>query len=314
MTGSALHIYKPNSLLGSGNASTAGFAQIKREWRSLVDASLTAQQMTESVAQYFAFLDDDVASRLVVRYCHYSAGGKPSWKELPSQKKVDHVRIRGNGDPQERALTVADLVLQVKYKPGDEVMEDVNCDSQFMLENMDSIGRATREAHHWILEDYPIFLIMDNAGGHGTHDAIDKYVSDLWDKHRVEVIHQVPRGPELNRLDLGAWMSLQSAVEKQFRGSRNDSKALVKKIEETWALYDSSIFYHVYERWGKVLQLVIDDKGDNRMVESNRGKLFSAADENVVKVDDDSSDEDDSSDDEDSASDSDSQDVEDYQH
>ena len=88
----------------------------------------------------------------------------------------------------------------------------------------------------------------------------------------------------------------------------------MKKIEETWALYDSSIFYRVYERWGKVLQLVIDDKGDNRMVESNRGKLFSAADENVVEVDDDSSDEDDSSDDEDSASDSDSQDVEDYQH
>lgn len=73
-------------------------------------------------------------------------------------------------------------------------------------------------------------------------------------------------------------MSLQSAVEKHFRGSRNDVKALVKKIEETWLYYDSAVFRCIYERWIKVLQLVIDDNGDNSLVNSHRGKLFSAVD------------------------------------
>ena len=91
-------------------------------------------------------------------------------------------------------------------------------------------------------------------------------------------------------------MSLQSAVEKHFRGNRNDVPALVKKIEETWSLYDSAVFRRIYERWIKVLQLVIDDKGDNNLVDSHRGKLFSAAStgaEDPHAVDNDLSSEDD---------------------
>jgi hypothetical protein len=94
----------------------------------------------------------------------------------------------------------------------------------------------------------------------------------------------------MNILDLGAWMSLQSAVEKHFRGSRNDVKALVAKIEETWSLYNSSVFQCIFERWVKVLQLVIDDNGDNNLVDSHRGVLFSAADNGPNADDDDSSD------------------------
>ena len=50
------------------------------------------------------------------------------------------------------------------------------------------------------------------------------------------------------------------------------------KIEETWSHYDSSVFRRIFERWVYVLQLVIDDKGDNSLVNSHRGKLCSAAD------------------------------------
>jgi hypothetical protein len=80
-------------------------------------------------------------------------------------------------------------------------MEDVNCNSEFMLEHMDSIGKAIRESHHWIPAEEPIYLIMDNAGGHGTNDAIEQYVSALWQSYSVKIIHQVDRGPEMNLLD-----------------------------------------------------------------------------------------------------------------
>jgi len=59
-----------------------------------------------------------------------------------------------------------------------------------------------------------LFLIMDNAGGYGTDDAIIEYTSRLRDVYNIEIIHQIPRSPFTNVLDLGVWCSLQAAVEK----------------------------------------------------------------------------------------------------
>ena len=65
-------------------------------------------------------------------------------------------------------------------------------------------------------------LMMDNAGGHGSNEAVEKYTEDLKNKYKIEIIQQVPRSPETNVLDLGIWMSLQSAVEKESRASRSE--------------------------------------------------------------------------------------------
>jgi len=172
---------------------------------------------------------------------------------------------------------ICDLVLQVKFAKGDERPVDVSCDSEFMMEHMDAIGKAIREKYHWVPPEDEIFLVMDNAGGHGTHDTIDKYVADLLEDHKVRVIWQEPRGPELNLLDLGAWMSLQSAVEKHFRGNRNDVEVLWGKIQDVWEFYDASVFHKVWSRWVLALDLVIADGGNNRLVNEHRGKLFTAA-------------------------------------
>ena len=118
---------------------------------------------------------------------------------------------------------------------------------------------------------------MDNAGGHGTKHAIDQYVADLLETHIVQILWQEPRGPELNLLDLGAWMSLQSAVEKHFRETQNDQEALARKIEETWNVFDSTVFRRIFDRWVLALHLIIADGGDNRLVNSHRGKLFTPA-------------------------------------
>ena len=102
------------------------------------------------------------------------------------------------------------------------------------MEHMNPIGEAIRAKYDFLPPSQEIYLVMDNAGGHGTSDTIAHYVADLLETHNVRILWQEPRGPELNLLDLGAWMSLQSAVEKHFRGTQNDQEALARKIEETW--------------------------------------------------------------------------------
>ena len=37
------------------------------------------------------------------------------------------------------------------------------------------VGKAIREAYHWINPADPCYLVMDNAGGHGTKDCINEY-------------------------------------------------------------------------------------------------------------------------------------------
>ena len=56
---------------------------------------------------------------------------------------------------------------------------------------------------------------MDNAGGHGTNEAIQQYRSNLHNNYNVAIIWQVPRLPCTNVLDLGIWMSMQARVERE---------------------------------------------------------------------------------------------------
>jgi len=145
------------------------------------------------------------------------------------------------------------------------------------MEHMDAIGEAIREKYHWVPQEDEIFLVMDNAGGHGTQDTIDAYDADLLEVHKVQVIWQEPHGPELNLLSLSAWMSLQSAVEKHFRGNQNDIEVLWHKIQDVWGFCNSTVFWKIWDHWVLALDLVIADRGNNRLVNEHCGKLFTAA-------------------------------------
>jgi hypothetical protein len=145
---------------------------------------------------------------------------------------------------------------------GEWYEREVNCDLDFMLEHIPLVGAAMQEKYPWVPLETPLYLIMDNAGGHGTNDAIANYA------HNVEIIHQIPHGPELNILDLGMWMSLQSFVEKKHRGKRTDVAVLARMIQEAWDQFDESAFSRVYACWMKVLGLVtIANHGDNAWID-----------------------------------------------
>ena len=118
-------------------------------------------------------------------------------------------------------------------------------------------------------------LIMDNAGGHGTKDAIDECVLALKNDHNVIVTHRIPRSPETNLLDLGVWFSLQSAVEKNHRHMRIDNiDSLVNTCNATWESCNSDVFQKVCDRWIKVLDIITSDYGDNKLVDAHRKELF----------------------------------------
>jgi hypothetical protein len=65
----------------------------------------------------------------------------------------------------------------------------------------------------WIPRQEPIYLILYNTGGHGTRAAIEEYTRQLRNEHIMIIKFQPVHSPEVNALDLGIWMSLQSAVE-----------------------------------------------------------------------------------------------------
>ena len=64
-----------------------------------------------------------------------------------------------------RDLTINDLILHQIIIPGTRLDRDCNCNLTYMLENVHDIGKVIRSKYHFVKDDVPIFLIMDNAGG-----------------------------------------------------------------------------------------------------------------------------------------------------
>ena len=172
-----------------------------------------------------------------------------------------------------RNLTIQDLELVVVKNPDDEYEQDCSCDSTFMLGIMEEIGDAIR-SYYWFLPFFiSIYLMIDNAGGHGTNKAKKEYEKLLREKYNVILVFQIPNSPETNLLDLGVWRSLQSLVEKLSFRDRYDPDVLSQTVFRAWDNFSSSAIEKVYKRWELVLKLILLDTGGNRYVESFRGKL-----------------------------------------
>lgn len=172
-----------------------------------------------------------------------------------------------------RKLELTDITMKVQLLVGDVVTQDCNCDSEYMIGAMDRIGEAIRKKFSWIPRTQKCYLVMDNAGGHGTKEAIEQYVANLETNYAIEVIFQVPRSPYTNVLDLGVWCCLQAAVEKTHYMRRCEVNALVASVMETWenGHLDESIS-KVFSRLKIVLHLIHEAKGRNDLVETKRGK------------------------------------------
>jgi hypothetical protein len=182
---------------------------IHQHWHGFVNLMMSTIDMKAVVIAAFD-LEEEIADRLIIRFKDHTTRGTVTWKLFEG---FHGATISPAPGAPRRPLRIEDLALRAHFLSGEKVPIDVTCDSQFMKEHMDKIGKAIRAKYDWLPLTEEIYLVMDNAGGHGTKDTIDQYVADLLDTHNVRVLWQEPRGPELNLLDLGVWMSLQSAVE-----------------------------------------------------------------------------------------------------
>jgi hypothetical protein len=99
---------------------------------------------------------------------------------------------------------------------------------------------------------------MDNATGHGSNKAKDRYENRLNEKCNIEIVWQVSNLPEMNMLDLGAWMCIQSYVEYLHRMKTMKQNALSKSVKKVFKLFDGDEkLMNISNRWKKVLKLII---------------------------------------------------------
>ena len=186
-------------------------------------------------------------------------------------------------DFTKRPLTIDDLMLHVRIEKGTPVERDCSCDSDFMIKNIHELGKSVRHAYINVAgKNKPIVLVMDNAGGHGRNDVKKDYEDVLNRDYKIIVHWQVPNSPETNLLDLGAWMALQSIVEKKHRLKIMHKDVLAKTIEANFSCLSEAVLERIYGRWLKVLDLIIKDNGNNDLVEKDRGLTNNPIDPSVT--------------------------------
>eukprot|EP00547_Thalassionema_nitzschioides_P004510 CAMPEP_0194204560 /NCGR_PEP_ID=MMETSP0156-20130528/4047_1 /TAXON_ID=33649 /ORGANISM="Thalassionema nitzschioides, Strain L26-B" /LENGTH=96 /DNA_ID=CAMNT_0038930605 /DNA_START=224 /DNA_END=511 /DNA_ORIENTATION=- len=95
-------------------------------------------------------------------------------------------------------MRIEDATVKVRMDVDYKVQKDYSCDSECMLSAMDRVGDGVRKAHSWVPMTSQIYLVMDNAGGHGTDEAVEECKNELKDKHDIEILYQIPRSPCCN--------------------------------------------------------------------------------------------------------------------
>jgi hypothetical protein len=76
----------------------------------------------------------------------------------------------------ERELTIQDVNLSCYYPQGTVIKREANCNSPFMLSILPQIANEIQLNLHWIPCQERIYLVIDNAGGHGTREARDECI------------------------------------------------------------------------------------------------------------------------------------------
>jgi hypothetical protein len=200
---------------------------------------------------------------------------------------LSDINIRSTRHGPTRKLTSDDITIHVRVDSGTESERDVNCDSSFMLDNIHEIGQAIRSKMDFVPIWEKIHLFIDNAGGHGTIEAKDKYEKILLDDYNVVLNWQVPQSPETNMLDLGAWMSIQHVVERLHRNRVMNERALSDTVLEAFDRFDGFMkLGAIARRWELVLDLILEDDGGNNLVETKRGVLTKPLIGNVLPRED----------------------------
>eukprot|EP00984_Skeletonema_dohrnii_P035533 scaffold35421_cov266-Skeletonema_dohrnii-CCMP3373.AAC.1 len=214
-------------------------------WYDLVEEDMSLGELRTALAEKY-YLDESISNRIVLRHQirFLTDEGK---KHKATFEIEDEDPVPSLEDLQ----AFHEYSLRVRYVKGDKRVVDINCDSKFMLEKMPEVGQAIRDNYDWVPWETPIHLVLDNAGGHGTEEAIAEYTRILEEDYNVICHHQCPRSPETNMLDLGVWMALQNVVERLHFRQRHEVNALCRTVDQAWEALDPVKLENVYRRFKK---------------------------------------------------------------
>jgi hypothetical protein len=107
---------------------------------------------------------------------------------------LDNDTIEGktfiNEEGHQQQLTINFIELSCLLPQGTVVEREVNCDSAFMLVTLPPIATEIHEKMPWVPREQPIYLVMDNTGGHGTRAAREEYTMRLRDEFKIIILQQ----------------------------------------------------------------------------------------------------------------------------
>ena len=66
-------------------------------------------------------------------------------------------------------------------------------------------------------------------------------------------------------------MALQNVVEHLSFSKRKEKDVFARTLMDTWKVFEPT-----WNRWSSLLDMIIEDKGGDRLVERRRGELFRA--------------------------------------
>ena len=210
---------------------------------------MTVEDMCDLIVDTYDLLEEE-ADRLEFHYENWTGATKKSKSNVrlkPGELLLGHEAKKKSGETFNIGLK--DLHFGIRLQKGDQTTQDISCDSNYMLDIMPKVGKAIREAFFWVPSDHYVYLILDSAGGHGTKDAIAQYKQVMAEEYKIILVHQIPQSPDTNVLDLGIWMSLQSAVEKCHRLRRGDKESLDASVMKVWKdVANEEAFTKVFDR------------------------------------------------------------------
>ena len=177
---------------------------------------------------------------------------------------------------------------------GDIFEQSVNLDSKlFKLLVQKVVVRPLKKGASWTKR---LIIQMDNAGGHGggrgdinetTLKDLDEWYSscpkeciDAWGSDElppIEFVAQPPHSPDCNILDLGAWWSLECAVERLQaknigRTLRFDELcATVRSAWKEW-LKDNKVISNLFQHLKLIHRKIVENGGGNNFEIPHRKK------------------------------------------
>jgi hypothetical protein len=168
------------------------------QWRNLHDdKTYTMDELTHLVANFYE-LQDDVKGSLCYRYVtHVGAQRRRSFVRIFGHETIEN-KFYIDEEGTQRQLTINEVELSSHLPAGTMVEHEVTCNSAFMLHHVPLIAAEMREKMPWVPPTEPIYLVMDNAGGHGTQEAIEEYTRRALVEFNVVIIRQSARSPEVN--------------------------------------------------------------------------------------------------------------------